>query len=137
MSAPPVKVAPEQARPTLSVQHGSPLVGARFSPSGEYVLAGAQDNALVRWNPEKKAKDVLVGHKSWVRAMAFAGKTLFSGDWAGRLLAWDYAAAKPTPLWSKEAHRGWLRALAVSPDGKTLASCGNEKLVKLWSIPDG
>jgi WD40 repeat protein len=136
MSAPPVRVAPEQARPGAFVQHTSPLIGARFDPTGEYVLAGAQDNALVRWNHEKKAKDALVGHKSWVRALAFAGKVLFSGDWAGRMLAWHYADAKPVPLWNKEAHKGWVRALALSPDGKTLASCGNDKLVKLWSVPD-
>ncbi|NBO91972.1 MAG: hypothetical protein EBV06_06620 [Planctomycetia bacterium] len=137
MSSTPVKVVPEQARPGESVQHTSPLIGARFSPTGEYVIAGTQDNSLIRWNPAKKTKDALVAHKSWVRALAFVGKLLFSGDWAGRLIAWNYADAKPAPVWDRNAHLGWLRALAVSPDGKTLASCGNDKLVKLWSIPEG
>jgi WD40 repeat protein len=36
-----------------------------------------------------------------------------------------------------EAHDGWIRAVAVSPDGRTVASCGNDHLVKLWSVADG
>ena len=35
------------------------------------------------------------------------------------------------------AHDGWLRAIAVSPDGKLLATCGNDNLVKLWNSADG
>jgi WD40 repeat protein len=35
------------------------------------------------------------------------------------------------------AHDGWLRSMATSPDGKLLATTGNDNLVKLWSTFDG
>src|SRR5262249_47704276 len=56
------------------------------------------------------------------------------GDWRGRILTWPIDAEKPTPTRDVAGHRGWVRALAVSPDGKTLATCGNDHLVKLWSL---
>ena len=89
-----------------------------------FVFAGAQDNTIQRWDLATGKKTALTGHKSWVRALAFAAKEklLFSGDWAGRILAWPIEADAPTPLRTIEAHKGWVRALAVSPDGKTLAS---------------
>ena len=41
------------------------------------------------------------------------------------------------PARTIEAHTGWLRGLAVSPDGQRIASCGNDNLVKLWNAADG
>jgi WD40 repeat protein len=46
-------------------------------------------------------------------------------------------AAAPTPLRTIEAHHGGVRAVAVSIDCGTLATCGNDHLVKLWSVADG
>lgn len=138
-STPTVKIDPTKTHPLKEYKHTSPLIGCRFGPSGQFVFAGAQDNNIVRWHLDSGKKTLLAGHKSWVRALAFAAREqiLFSGDYAGRILAWLSGAEKPMPAYNLDAHRGWVRALAVSPDGKMLASCGNDGLVKLWSVPDG
>lgn len=138
-AAPTPKIDPAKTHVLKEYKHDSPLVGCRFDPSGQFVFAGAQDNSVVRWHLESGKKTLLTGHKSWVRALAFAAreKLLFSADYTGRIRTWSASDEAPKPAHTIEAHRGWVRALAVSPDGKTLASCGNDHLVKLWSIPNG
>src|SRR5437763_1157011 len=51
---------------------------------------------------------------------------------------WDYAATSPQPRWlTREAHTGWMKALAISPDGRTLATCAGDRRVRLWSTENG
>ncbi|VTR91414.1 wd40 repeat-containing protein : WD-40 repeat protein OS=Pirellula staleyi (strain ATCC 27377 / DSM 6068 / ICPB 4128) GN=Psta_1234 PE=4 SV=1: WD40: WD40 [Gemmata massiliana] len=60
-----------------------------------------------------------------------------SADYHGKLIWWSGDAGTPKPVRTVQAHDGWVRALAVSPDGLTVASCGNDNTVKLWRTADG
>lgn len=132
-------VDPLQTRQAQELKHASPLIAARFDPSGRFVFASAQDNTIQRWELDGGKQTALAGHTSWVRGLCFAPKCnlLFTGDYHGKVIAWPIDAEKPAPARTVEAHRGWVRALAVSPDGQTLATCGNDHLIKLWSVADG
>ncbi len=62
---------------------------------------------------------------------------LVSADYHGKLIWWQGEADTPKPIKIVQAHDGWARSVAVSPDGLTIASCGNDNAVKLWKAADG
>jgi len=157
---------PTKTRLLTELKHARPLIGCRFDPSGRYLFASAEDDAIQRFDLLTGAKTSLLGHKSWVRGMAFSPSkgtpvvslatvqlgalgggattvrkptpfTLLSGDYHGNLLWWNGVEEAPKPTRTVAAHDGWIRAVAVSTDGATAATCGNDNLVKLWSIADG
>ena len=121
------------------------LCAACFSPCGKYLVAGGMEGQVLRWDASA-ADDAfpelppLAGHGGWIGALEFArtGNRLYTGDSWGRLSAWDYAAQETKPLWTTaDAHAGWLRSVAVSPDGRTLATCGADRVVHLWDAATG
>lgn len=132
-----------QPKPLQVVETERQMVGAMFSPCGKSLVSGGYDGLLHRWDltqEEIAEQDPIVGHQGWIQGCDFhpADSRVFSGDSWGRLACYDYLQAKPEPVWAVEsAHDGWLRDVAVSPDGKLVASCGRDQQVRLWATADG
>jgi len=119
--------------------HGSPLISCRFDPTGRFVFAGAQDYRVCRWEIATGTKTELTAVNAWVRGLAFdsTASTVITAGFDGRLMSWPVEGEPVDPVRTIEAHHGWARAVAVSPDDTLLASVGNDLKVRLWSMQDG
>jgi WD repeat and SOF domain-containing protein 1 len=80
----------------------------------------------------------LAGHRDAVSCMARSRTRIVdiaSGSCDGELRIWDLATGNSA--WSVMAHSGFVRGVAWVPDGDSLWTCGDDKLVKLWQrTPD-
>lgn len=135
----PAMLDPKQAKVVADWTHERPLLSCRFDPLGRYVFAGAEDNTVQRWDIAAGTKVPLIGHESWVHAIAFSkdGAFTITGGCDGRLIWWPTAAEKPEPARKLDAHQGWIRAISVSADGTLLASGGNDLMIRVWNVADG
>ncbi len=115
------------------------LISARISPDGTTVAAGGVDGSVRRWKVAEKALEPMPhvqGHHAFVGGLAFhpTKPWLYTGDSWGRLRCQTFAEEAPTVVWELEAaHQSWLRQLAISPDGAQLATCGRDKMARLWT----
>jgi WD40 repeat protein len=115
--------------------------GVAFSPDGRILAAAAVDgNSCWSWRTTDwwvavRERDV------GCLAVAFAptGKTFSAGfaDGTIRLSGCDEGLLVPTNPSGLEGHTGFINAMAFSPDGKLLASCGRGPDLKLWETATG
>lgn len=136
----PAGFDPMQAHIVSEWPYDRPLRVCRFDPLGRFVVCGGEDANAERYNLADGARVNLTGgHDTWVQAVGFSkdGAQTYSGACDGKLTWWETASASPKPLRSIEAHKGWIRSLEVSPDGKLIATGGNDNMVRLWNAGDG
>jgi WD40 repeat protein len=68
-----------------------------------------------------------------VTCLAFApdSQILVSGDEHGTVTLWDLSKQREPKDFS--AHQGWVKGLAVSSDGRTLVTAGNDGMIRVWN----
>jgi WD40 repeat protein/serine/threonine protein kinase len=97
---------------TEFTRHRGPIYAARFSPAGNVVATAGYDGVVMVWDPNKAQ----------------------SVDIALRL---DGASDPPAEETQLLAHRGPVRSLAFAPDGRTLASGGQDNVIVVWDLSAG
>jgi WD40 repeat protein len=118
-----------------------PVHSLIFTPDGKSLISGDYDSILI-WDTttpdtcervnlprdDKKRPSIST------LALAADGKTLaVATDFRNLLVLWDLTAKKELRRW--EAKVGW--ALALSPDGKILASTNPDRSLRLWDTATG
>ncbi|RME76566.1 MAG: hypothetical protein D6784_05530, partial [Chloroflexi bacterium] len=51
------------------------------------------------------------------------------------VMVWDAQSGRP--LRALEGHTGWVRAVAVSPDGRWIVSGSSDRTLRAWDLESG
>lgn len=112
--------------------HGGPVMGLAVLPGGT-VASASFDNSVGLW--QGRTPRWLDGHDAAVIALAALGEhRLVSGGDDFDLIVWERETGTATRL---EGHRGKVAALAVSPDGRWIASASWDGSIGLWPVTGG
>jgi WD40 repeat protein len=128
--------------------HGN-VTSLAWSPDGTKLASGSGDSGngeLFVWDVgSSECMRSFAGHPDVVYAVAWSSRTgtrhspystredlLISGGSDGRLCWWDEQSGECVSM--QEACHGTIRSLKVSPDGKFLASCGDDGAIMIWDV---
>jgi cytochrome c len=117
--------------------HGGPVRALAISSDGQTAISGSFDSTAIRWSLTRDAAEqVLRFHADAVNAVVLLKDDRAATAGAdGRVAIWTSGRAEPDAV--LEGHTAPIAALAVSPDGATLASASWDHTVRLWPLAGG
>jgi cytochrome c len=114
--------------------HGGPVRALAISPDGSEAVSGSFDTSIIRWSlPGNAAEQVLRFHDGAVDTLLWLadGRIVSSGEDA-RIALWRPGEQKPSKVLA--GHQAPVVALAVAPDGASIASASRDHTARLWPL---
>ncbi|MEE3852168.1 hypothetical protein VZC37_17630 [Gordonia sp. LSe1-13] len=124
--------------------HRGAIYGTAQSSTG-LIASGGYDNSVRLWRHDTEQGLLAIGEplstSSWVTAVAFSpdGGVLFATGATGTIARWDVTdPARPVPLDEIDVgHTGTAYAVAMRPDGRWIATAGDDRSVRLYDLVTG
>ena len=135
-----IKVALPDIKPRAAAP--AAVTALAYRPDGKLLAAGGYQTVTLLDPGNGDVVGRLPGQTAKVTALAFSrdGKRLaVAGGAAGTAGEVRLYAGQPDaqPECILAAHADLIQDVAFSPDGKTLATCGYDRLIKLWDVATG
>ena len=105
------------------------------SPDGNWITAGSLSGQVITWSQDGTKLHAATEHEEGVYAVAYSKNNsdqFATGGGRGMVAIWN--RAKGEVLGRLRGHRGNIRALAYSHDGRFLASGAHDGLINLWDL---
>jgi WD40 repeat protein/serine/threonine protein kinase len=113
---------PHYSQLTSFAQHRGPIFAARFSPNSDLVATAGEDGRILVWNPDEVPRPNI---QQTLNSLQVRGSEITA------------PVQTPPPFVTLAGHRGPVRTLAFAPDGRTLASGGQDNAIHLWDVAAG
>ncbi len=139
---------------TFAASSTETLHDGDLSPSGTLVALAGNDRQVRVWDAATGVQLASKSHPDGVMGVSFiddARLVTVCNDSTIRFWELGTAADPETGSYdpaagnvkllrlagSQRGHRGWIRDVAVSPDGRFIATAGRDTTARLWKIPPG
>jgi hypothetical protein len=128
---------PNNIRQVKTVRVATDLLCLTLVPGTSRLWAGGADGKLYHvdlaaTNPQPES---LQGHASYVSGLVLTANHLISAGWDRRLTWWDKETRRQ--IRSLEAHRSWIRQLAITPNCRTVVSIADDMTCRVWDAGTG
>ena len=118
-----------------------PIKALAVAPGGQRLAIGRGCECLVLDAKTGRTEATFRDFEGPVQALVFSAdghKLVVAGGRPGQfgsIVVWDLTSG--TKIQSFRGHADAILAIAIGPDGKTLATASYDRLVKLWNLDDG